>query len=200
MRANIGSLAPVLKSRRQIYQTYNILKQCEDQMLKEYGLSVEKLGVLSVISYLGGSTRMADIAEWLERSPNSVSMIVDRMVKVGLVRRTRDKGDRRTVYVSATSKGETAFKRAYPATIESARKIFQPLSRADMNTISDLLGTVRYEILKCSNPEVDIKEVERIDSKKLAHTERWLNESGLLSVPEAKSRSKTKSKTGHRAR
>jgi DNA-binding MarR family transcriptional regulator len=199
MRANVGSLAPVLKSWRQIYQTYNILKQCEEQMLQEYELSVEKLGVLAVISSLGGSARIADIAEWLERSPNSVSMIVDRMVKAGLARRTRDRRDRRAVYVSATTKGEVALKPAYAAVIELIRKIFQPLSHADMNTMSGLLGTVKYEILKSSNPDVDIKEVERIDSKKLADTERWLNESGVLSVPEPKGQGKTKLKTTHRA-
>jgi DNA-binding MarR family transcriptional regulator len=200
MRANAEPLAPVLKSWRQLYQTYNVLKQHEDQMLKAYGLTAEKLGVLAVISYLGGSARITDMAEWLERSPNSVSMIVDRMVKAGLVRRTRDRGDRRAVHVSATSKGEAAFRPAYPAMIEFVRKIFQPLSQADLNTISDLLGTVKYEALKSSNPKVDVKEVERIDSKKLADMERWLNESGLLPALEAKGQGKAKSKTARRAR
>ena len=39
-------------------------------------------------------------------------MIVDRMVKAGLVRRARDKGDRRAVHVAITSKGENALKPA----------------------------------------------------------------------------------------
>ena len=200
MRADIGHLAPVLKSRQRIYQTHDTLKQYEDQVLREYGLSVEKLGVLSAISYLDGSARIADIAEWLERSPNSVSMIVDRMVKIGLVRRTRDKSDRREVYVSATSKGDAALKRGYPAMIGFVRKIFQPLSQADMNTISGLLGTVKYEILKSSNPEADTQELERIDSKKLADHQKWLNQSGLLSLSEAKGQSKVKSKTARTAK
>ena len=198
MTTSVEPLAPVLKSWRRIYQTYNILKQCQDQMLKEYGLTVEQFSVLSVISYYGGSARIADISEWLERSPNSISMIVDRMVKAGLVSRKRDRVDRRVVYVSATSKGETAFKPAYPAMIELVRRILRPLSQADMNTMARLLGTVKYETLKCSNPDVDIKEVERTDSKKLADEERWLSKSGLLSVPGAKGQTKTKSKATHR--
>jgi DNA-binding MarR family transcriptional regulator len=200
MSANMGPLAPVLRSRQRIYETYNILKQSEDQMLREYGLTVEQLSVLSVVSYLKGSARIADIAEWLERSANSISMIVDRMVKAGLVRRARDRVDRRVVFVSATGKGEAAFRPAYPAMIEFDRKIFQRLSEAEMNTMAGLLGTVKYEVLKSGNPELDIKEVERKDSKKLADMERWLSGSGLLSVPEAKSRSKTKSKGADRAR
>jgi len=171
-------------------------------MLKEYGLSVEQLSVLSVISYFGGSARIADISEWLERSPNSVSMIVDRMVKASLVRRTRDRVDHREVHVSATGKGEAAFKPAYPAMIELVRRIFQPLSQADMNTMAGLLGTVKYETLKCWNLDMDVKEVERRDSKKLADEERWLGKSGLLSVPAAKGQTKTKPKlkTARRAK
>jgi DNA-binding MarR family transcriptional regulator len=198
--ANTEPLAPVLKSWRRIYQTYDVLKQCQDQMLKEYGLSVEQLSVLSVISYLGGSAKISDISEWLERSANSVSMIVDRMVKAGLVSRKRDRVDRRVVYVSATSKGEAAFKPAYPAMIELVRRILRPLSQADMNTMAGLLGTIKYETLKCSSPDVDIKEVERTDSKKLADEEKWLYGSGLLSVSEAKGQRKTKSKATHRNR
>jgi DNA-binding MarR family transcriptional regulator len=200
MRADVRSLAPVLKSWRRIYQTYNVLKQCQDQMLKEYGLTVEQLSVLSVISYYGASARIADIAEWLERSPNSISMIVDRMVKAGLVRRTRDRVDRREVHVSATGKGEAAFKPAYPAMVELVRGIFRPLSQADMNTMAGLLGTVKYETLKCSNPDVDVKEVERTDLKRLADEERWINGSGLLSVPGGKDHSMKKSRAPRRAR
>jgi DNA-binding MarR family transcriptional regulator len=199
MMANTQPLASVLRPWRQIYQTASVLKQHEDQMLKQYGLTVEKLGVLTVIAYLGGTARVTDIAGWLERSSNSVSMIVDRMVKAGLVRRKRDKVDRRVVYVSATGKGEAAFTRAYPAMIEFIRRFLQPLSHEEMSTVSDLLGTLKYELLKSSNPAVDVKELKRIDSEKLAGTERWLNKSGLLSDSQAKRQSKTKSKTVRKA-
>jgi DNA-binding MarR family transcriptional regulator len=193
-------LAPILRSWRQIQQTYDVLKQCQDQVLKEYGLTVEQLSVLSVINYLGGSARITDIAGWVERSPNSVSMIVDRMVKAGLVRRKRDRGDRRVVYVSATGKGQAAFKPAYPALIELVRGIFRPLSEADMSTISGLLGALKYEILRCSNPDADRREIEKAESRKLADEERWISESGLLSGSQAKSQRKTRRIAARRAR
>jgi DNA-binding MarR family transcriptional regulator len=198
--ANTESLASFLRPWRQIYQTASVLKQHEDQMLKQYGLTAEKLGVLTVMAYLDGTARVTDIARWLERSPNSVSMIVERMVKAGLVRRTRDKVDRRVVHVSATSKGQDAFRRAYPAMIEFIRRFLQPLSHEEMNTVSDLLGTLKYGLLKSSDPAADIKELERIDSKRLGHTERWLSESGLLSVPEAKGQSNREPNIARRAR
>jgi DNA-binding MarR family transcriptional regulator len=199
MRTNEESFAPVLKFWRQIYQTHNVLKQHEDQVLKEYGLSTEKLGVLAVISYLGGAAKITDIGRWLERSSNSVTMIVDRMVKAGLVKRRRDRGDRRVVFVSTTGKGEAVLKPAYVAAIGFICKILQPLSPEDMNIVSSLLRTVKYQTLKQGDPAVDTKETERADSKRLADERRWLGASGLLSRSEAKCQSRTKSKTGRRA-
>jgi len=157
MMANVRPSVAVLKSWRQIYQTDNLLRQCQDQICGEYGLSVEQYSVLIVINYAGGSARITDIARWLIRSTNSVTMIVDRMVKAGLVKRTRDRVDRRVVKVTATTKGNAAVKQAHVAILEFVRKIFQPLSNEDENTLSGLLGTVKYEILKYSNPGLDIK-------------------------------------------
>ena len=76
---------------RMVYQTYTRFKNCFDQILKEQGLSMEQYLVLVTIKYHDPPTRITDVAHWVERSTNSVSMIVDRMVKAGLLRRVRDR-------------------------------------------------------------------------------------------------------------
>ena len=80
---------------------------CQDLVYSKYGLTSEQVGVLAAIKSRG-PLRPSEFASILERSPNSMSMIIDRMVKAGLVRRTRDKKDRRTVFVSMTDKGREA--------------------------------------------------------------------------------------------
>jgi DNA-binding MarR family transcriptional regulator len=184
--ANVRPSIAVLKSWRQIYQTENLLRQCQDQICVEYGLTVEQYAVLIVLNYAGGSSRITDIAQWLIRSTNSITMIVDRMVKAGLVKRTRDRVDRRVVKVTATSKGNAAVKQAHVAILEFVRKIFQPLSNEDENTLSSLLGTVKYEILKYSNPRLDIKEVKKTESKQIDSIVRWLRGEEIALAPKAK--------------
>ena len=196
--ANVRPSMAVLKSWRQIYQTDNLLRQCQDQICGEYGLSVEQYSVLIVLNYAGGSARITDIARWLIRSTNSITMIVDRMVKLGLVKRTRDRVDRRVVKVTATTEGNAAVKQAHVAILEFVRKIFQPLSYEDESTLSDLLGTVKYEILKYSNPGVDIKEVKKIESKQIDSIMRWLNEGQTAPTPKAKGQAGGKRKTVRR--
>ena len=195
---NVRPSMAVLKSWRQIYQTENLLRQCQDQICMEYGLTVEQYAVLIVLNYAGGTVRITDIAQWLIRSTNSITMIVDRMVKAGLVNRKRDRVDRRAVKVTATSKGNSAVKQAHMAILEFVRKIFQPLSNEDENTLSSLLGTVKYEILKYNNPGLDIKEAKKTESKQIDSIMRWLSGEKIAPAPKAKGQAGGKRKTTRR--
>lgn len=90
----------------QIHRAHNILRHQEDAIFAKHGLTAEQFLVLSTMKQLSIPIRITDIAQQTIRSVNSVSMLVDRMVKAGLIRRTRDKKDRRTVHIAMTSKAE----------------------------------------------------------------------------------------------
>jgi len=195
MTVNFESEILILKLWRQIYQTYTLLKQCEDRIIKKHGLTTEQYAVLASIGYLGEPARVTDIAHWLERSTNSISMIVDRMVKAGLVKRVRSKSDRRVVHVTFTSKGENALKPSTRAMFEVIRKNLSSLSYDDKSTLFSLLGTLKYEILKCLNPGMDVEEVKRDESKQAANARKWLLRYALPSTPEAKRQGGKKGKT-----
>ena len=175
-------------------QAYNLIVKCEDQVFSEYELTTEKHAVLMSIKHISGPVRITDIARWLDRSVNSVSMIIDRMVKAGLVRRVRSKSDRRVVRVTSTSKGKNAIKPANQASFEVIRKILLQLPYEDRNKLLGLLGATKYEILKYLSPGVDIEEVKREESKQAANVKEWLNEYGLSSTPQAKGQGGRKEK------
>jgi DNA-binding MarR family transcriptional regulator len=145
------------------HRTRDVLRNCEDRVFGKYGLTAEQYGVLAVMKVLGGSVRVTDLARGLGRSANSVSMIVDRMVKAGLVRRGRDRGDRRTVRVSVTNKAEVAFRPATVAGLELIREVTSPLSYEDKRTFVSLHEVVKHKALQYLNPEVDIEEMGRND-------------------------------------
>jgi DNA-binding MarR family transcriptional regulator len=195
MKTNLESEIAIVKLWRQLYQTYTLLKQCEDRVIEEHGLTTEQFAVLGAMDYFAGPLNITDIAQWLERSTNSITMLVDRMVKAGLVRRVRSKSDRRVVRVTFTSKGKSAIKPATQASFEVIRKILLQLSYEDRNNLLGLLGATKYEILKYLNPGVDIEEVKREELKQAANVKEWLNGYGLPSTPEAKRRGGKKGKT-----
>jgi DNA-binding MarR family transcriptional regulator len=186
MTANYKPTELALRLWRQIYQTYTLLKRCEDEKAEEFGLTTEQYAILVSISYIGEPARITDIARWLERSTNSISMIVDRMVKGGLVTRKRDRIDRRVVYVSMTSKGKAALKPVDVAILEVVLKALSSLSYEDQNTLFNLLGTVKYALMKCLNPGVDIKEVKKQELEQAAGLKKWMTEHGLAFTPRPK--------------
>ena len=200
MKNDLGPEVVALKLWRQLYQTSTLLKRQEDVIFEEHGLTTEQYAVLVSISYIGEPARVTDIARWLERSTNSISMIVDRMVKAGLVRRARDKRDRRVVYVSKTSKAESRLTPATVASFESVGKILSPISDKDRLTLLNLLGEVKYETLKYLRPGVDIEEIKSEERKQAANIGKWLREYAGRSASEVKRQGSEKGKTRKKTR
>jgi len=132
---------------------------CEDSIFGKYGLSTEQFSVLAAVKSRGGSLTLIQLAKVIARQPNSVSMLVDRMVKAGLVRRMRDRKDRRLVNVSLTSKGENALEPAAPAGWEFIQKILSPLSDKDKQALNSMLEVLKCEVDAYLNPEADMTRI-----------------------------------------
>jgi DNA-binding MarR family transcriptional regulator len=186
MTVNSESEKLVLRVWFLTHRVRDVLRTCEDQVFGEYGLTTEQYAVLSIMKLLNDPVRVTDLAHWLERSTNSVSMLVDRMVKAGLVKRVRDKGDRRVVRVSITSKGENALKPATLAGWNFIREILSPLSDEDKHTFVSLHEIVKYKALQYLNPGLDIEEMRRNEITNQPDLMKRLAQYISTSMPEAK--------------
>jgi DNA-binding MarR family transcriptional regulator len=195
MTTNFESENLVLRLWFLMHRDGDALMTCEDQVFGEYDLTSEQYSVLMTIKYLREPVRVTDIAHWLERSTNSISMIVDRMVKAGLLRRVRDRKDRRVVNVFITSKGEKALKPASVAGLEFIREVLSPISYEDRRTLVSLLETVKYKAFKYLNPRIDVEEMIRNEAESHANLFERLTQYISPSIPEAKRQGAKKEKT-----
>jgi DNA-binding MarR family transcriptional regulator len=161
MTAKSESANAVLRLWLLLHRVHDVVTMCEESLLREYGLTPEQFRVLASIRSDGGSLRPVALALMLERSPNSVSMLIDRMVKAGLVRRTRDRKDRRAVNVTLTSKGEKALEPAAPVDWEFIQKILLTLPNEDKLALTDMLEMVKCEAFAYLHPELDKAEIIR---------------------------------------
>ena len=128
-----------------LYQTRDALLKARKQELKRYGISPMRTAVLFVIQAIGNKATPAEISRWLFREPNSVSEILSRMEKAGLVRKVRDLGRNNSVRVAITEKGQQAL---YQATkTESIHRIVSSLSEEERQQLRSLLKTLRNEAL-----------------------------------------------------
>ena len=179
---------------RTLYQTYTRFKNGIDRTLSEYGLTMEQYLVLVTIRFNDPPVRITDIASVLERSTNSISMLVDRMVKAGLLKRVRDRKDRRVVNVSLTGKAEDALKPANPAFWEFMQQGMSPLSHEDKHTLTSLLKSLNYKLLDCLYPGADIEGMLKTDDKQHAYRMKLWHKQEWLTTPSAKRSSSKKGK------
>jgi DNA-binding MarR family transcriptional regulator len=161
-------------------QAYNLVLKCEDRIFSEYKLTTEQHSVLMAIKHIEDPVKVTDVARWLDRSVNSVSMIIDRMVKAGLVRRRRDLPDRRAVRLSITSKAEEAFVPATAAGWELIQEILSSLSDADLLTLIRLLEVLRDKTYDYLGSEEVVEEVKRDEAENMAW---FMKQSGRYSSP-----------------
>jgi DNA-binding MarR family transcriptional regulator len=176
-------------------QAYNLILKCEDRVFSEYELTTEQHSLLMAIKNIGGPVRITDIARWLDRSPNSVSMLVDRMVKAGLVKRARDRKDRRTVFVSMTTKAEKAYTPATAAGWELVQEILSPLSNEDKRTLIRLLEMLRNKAYDYLGSGEVTEEVRRSETEIAQLTKRGAKSKRRSSSTTKRQASKNKSAT-----
>ena len=160
MAVNVEQENIVLRLWLLLRRVGDTLARCQDSIYGKYGLTTEQWGVLTAIK-ARGPMKPSDLAVLLERTPNTISMLVDRMVKAGLVRRTRDRKDRRVVAVSMTEKGKTAVEPAILAGWEFIHEIVSTLSDDEQRDLANMLERVKCELVGYLDPERDIAEITR---------------------------------------
>jgi len=177
------------------HRTHELLRRCEDKVYGGYNLTTEQYTMLAIIKYLDEPVRITDVARWSGRSTNSISMIVDRMVKAGLVKRVRDRTDRRVVFVTITSKAENALEPATRAGLEFIQETLSPLSDEEKRTFVNLHEVVKHKALEYLNPGEDIEEMQRSEVTSRANLVERLVQYISPSTPKAKRRGGGKGKT-----
>ena len=133
------------------HTTYMILRAREKE-LAQFGLTPEQAVVLDIVHAAGGSTTINRIVEMTWRKHNSISTLVGRMVKQGLVKKSRDRRDRRAFRILATAKGER-FWEIMPR--DSIRRAFSCLDHTEKDQLRyclDRLLAHSYELAGAPSP------------------------------------------------
>jgi DNA-binding MarR family transcriptional regulator len=86
-----------------------LIFRARERELQRYGLTPEQSQVLFVTQALKNKATPAAISRLLLRQPHTVSAIVDRMAKKGLIKKSKDLERRNMVRVTLTDKGKEAY-------------------------------------------------------------------------------------------
>ncbi len=134
------------------YRLWVLLAQARDALQKARTAELASNGVSAVEAYalfalhdLGPSASPAEVSRMMFRGHNTVSALLVRMEKKGLLERARDRSRRNIWRVNLTEQGKLACERAME--IKSLRAAFSDLSELDKEQLEKHLRSVRDRAL-----------------------------------------------------
>jgi len=118
------------------------LRRASRRELEPLGLTFGQARALRLLTRAGGSVRIGELAARLEVVPRSATSMVDALEAAGLVDRTPDPIDRRSILVGLTDSGVDLLARLGRARRASAESLFARLDAAQREQLLELLATL----------------------------------------------------------
>jgi DNA-binding MarR family transcriptional regulator len=120
--------------------------------LAQFDLTPEQAYVLDILSVKGGSTTIGEIVDMTLRQHHTVSTLISRMAKRGLVEKKQSLKDRRSYDIVMTKKGQELFRKVTKKSIEM---VFATLSNEDKRALGALLNRLLTRAYELSGSELD---------------------------------------------
>ena len=134
------------------YKLWVLLSQAADTALRarqkeleRYDISTAEAAVLFAVQAIGERATPVEITRWLLREPHTVTELLHRMERVGLVTKTKDLEKKNMVRVSITAKGRHAYEQSTKR--KSIRKVMSALSREERQQLGSYLERLRNKAL-----------------------------------------------------
>jgi DNA-binding MarR family transcriptional regulator len=118
-----------------------IADQFGDEALAAHGLSIAMWRVIAVLAG-SGSHRQIDLAELTSTDASTLSRLVSRLVRMGLVLRTRSTNSNREVAVELSAKGTALVDRLIPVALAYEKAAIAGLSREETLVLKRCLRRV----------------------------------------------------------
>ena len=117
----------------------------EQQLRADGGLSVPQFQILARLNEAPGRRlRMTDVADSMVYSRSGLTYQASQLEKAGLITRSPDEDDERSINVTLTAAGQDLLDKVMPGHVEVVQNLMMSaLSRKDITTITDVLGRMR---------------------------------------------------------
>ena len=125
-------------------QTSDAVHKTREVELKKYKLTPEQAGALVGIYSLGKKATPAELSRWLFRERNSITILLNRMHRLGLIKKKADTRRKNVIRLSLTKKGREAY--LHSIEFQSFHPIIDVLPEKKRNQLWTLLQIIRLEV------------------------------------------------------
>ena len=137
----------------QYYDLWNLLSEARDAIVRvreteasQFSISAMQTHVLFYVQAIDGPVTPAQLSRYLFRESQSVSGILNRMEKQGLVKRVKDLDRKNQVRVVITDKGRQAYNQSTQR--KSIQRIISSLSEEERLRLKSFLQTLKDRALR----------------------------------------------------
>jgi DNA-binding MarR family transcriptional regulator len=137
------------------------------QRLQQYGLTFPQFIVLVSLTAHKQACTMRDLTNVVFQDPATMTGIIDRLVKMSLVKRSRSEEDRRVVLVHATPAGATLVDEIKHDSVQQELACYSDFTPDQLHTYAQLLRLQlrahigRYKALRNEDLDAEIERLRR---------------------------------------
>jgi MarR family transcriptional regulator, organic hydroperoxide resistance regulator len=124
---------------------YTESRRLTKQMAQGFGLTGPQLTVVKLLEQLGDLS-LSSLSSRIKAQNSTVTGIIDRMEREGLVKRERSEADRRIVLIRLTPKGRRLADAIEVEPLEIFRRALGSLPRRDIVELMRILGAVEKRV------------------------------------------------------
>ena len=138
-----------------LHQTRHIIHEALKKDMEPLGVSPRQVAALLIIEAIEKPATPSRIAYWLMRDRASVSVLLDRMERKGLINKTRNLDNKNLIAVTLTAKGKRVYSRIISS--EMVHDMFSALSDEQHQQLMeclDILWGRALHIIGTPKPEL----------------------------------------------
>jgi MarR family 2-MHQ and catechol resistance regulon transcriptional repressor len=109
-----------------------------EKSVQKYGLNISEFGVLEYLFHKGAQPVQL-VAEKILVTSGTITYVIDKLIKKGLVTRVRSEDDKRVYFIELTSEGSQLISRIFPEHEAYLASLFGDVKAEDKEVLVRLL-------------------------------------------------------------
>ncbi|HEU4685760.1 MAG TPA: MarR family transcriptional regulator [Nitrospira sp.] len=144
---------PHLKVLRPLVEAYLAFSRADNRHIRSMRLTASQFDVIATLGETDGMT-CSELSARTLVTKGTLTGVLDRLVKKGLIKREPSAADRRSIRVRLTAKGDALFRKTFAAHIDFLRPFFErAVSPQEAETASTLLNRLRDSFQTGCSPQ-----------------------------------------------
>ena len=129
-----------------LHQVDRAIYKARENEVRPMGISPMQAGIMYILDASDKPVPFNELARWLFREPHTVSELITRMEKQGLVKRIKSRGKKNTIGAVLTKKGQEVLRKQNEAR-RVLRRIVSTLSVEEIESLKSCLEKLREKAL-----------------------------------------------------